>query len=559
ERLYLPIVPDRSTDPVSMVPLGGLGEVGMNCFALVCQGQALLVDCGVNFPEDDLGIDVIHPDFSWIAQSGVTLLGTFVTHGHEDHIGALPFLLSQFPSPVWGPAHALALAEHRLKEREVRRAVLHRVKPGESYTIGPFNVEPVRVSHSITEASALCIRTPAGTIVHSGDFKFDAEPSDGEVTDEARLSAIGDEGVALLLSDSTNIDRAGSSGSEGQVARALEPLIQEAQQRVVVALFSSNVQRLISIGQIAERCGRKICLLGRSLQLHVEVALATKRLVWPRGILIPAEQAAQFAPEKLLVLASGTQAEMGSALQRLASGEHQQLKLARGDTAILSSRTIPGNDRKVVRMIGDLLRQGVRVHSTFSNREIHASGHAAREEQRHMLELIRPRAFVPVHGTLHHLTRHAELAREVGVAQIEVVENGQVVTLTADGISLGKRVSVGRVSVGFGGSVLPKAVLTERLELARQGSVVFSVAFAGNGQQLGPAELSVRGVPGFENAVSVQTFATRIADGLPDQIKKWRKQRVDVRIELTRLVRRLVEQRTGVRPLVEVHLIESND
>jgi ribonuclease J len=365
--------------------------------------------------------------------------------------------------------------------------------------------------------------------------------------------------VALLLSDSTNIDRVGSSGSEGQVARALEPLICEAKQRVVVALFSSNVQRLISIGQIAERCGRKICLLGRSLQLHVEVALATKRLVWPRGILIPAEQAAQFPLEKLLVLASGTQAEMGSALQRLASAEHQQLKLEPGDTAILSSRTIPGNDRKVIRMIGDLLRQGVRVHSTFSNREIHASGHAAREEQRHLLELIRPRAFVPVHGTLHHLTRHAELAREVGVEQIEVVENGQVVTLAADGISLGKRVAVGRVSVGFGGSVLPKSVLNERMELARQGSVVFSMALAGNGQQLGAAELSVRGVPGFENAASIHTFAARIADGLPDQIKKWRKQRVDVRTELTRLVRRLVEQRTGVRALVEVHLIESND
>jgi ribonuclease J len=395
-----------------------------------------------------------------------------------------------------------------------------------------------------------------GTIVHSGDFKFDAEPSDGELTDEARLSALGDEGVALLLSDSTNIDRIGSSGSEGQVARALEPLIQEARQRVVVALFSSNVQRLISLGQIAERCGRKICLLGRSLQLHVEVALTTKRLVWPRGILIPAEQAAQFPPEKLLVLASGTQAEMGSALQRLASAEHQQLKLEPGDTAILSSRTIPGNDRKVVRLIGDLLRLGVRVHSTFSNREIHASGHAAREEQRRMLELVRPRAFVPVHGTLHHLTRHAELAREVGVEQVEVVENGQVVTLAADGISLGKRVSVGRVSVGFGGSVLPKAVLNERMDLARQGSVVFSVAFASNGQQLGKAELSVRGVPGFENTASSQTFAERIADGLPDQIKKWRKQRVDVRTELARLVRRLVEQRTGVRPLVTVHLLE---
>lgn len=552
----MPGVADHSAAPVNIVPLGGLGEVGMNCLALVCQGQALLVDCGVNFPEDDLGIDVIHPDFSWIAQSGVTLLGTFVTHGHEDHIGALPFLLSQFPGPVWGPAHALALAEHRLKEREVRRTVVHRVTPGESYTIGPFNVEPIRVSHSITEASALCIRTPAGIVLHSGDFKFDAEPSDGEVTDAARLSAIGDEGVALLLSDSTNIDRIGSSGSEGQVARALEPLIREAEQRVVVALFSSNVQRLISIGQIAETCDRKICLLGRSLQLHVEVALATKRLSWPRNILIAAEQAQQFPPEKLLVLASGTQAEMGSALQRLSSGEHQLLKLAPGDTAILSSRTIPGNDRKVVRMIGDLLRQGVRVHSTFNNREIHASGHAARDEQRRMMELIRPRAFVPVHGTLHHLTRHAELAREVGVEQIQVVENGQVVRLDADGISLGNKVPVGRVSVAFGGATLPKGVLTERMELARQGSVVFSVAFDANGRQLGSAELSVRGVPGFENTAATQTLAARLAEGLPDQIAKWRKQRVDVRTELSRLVRRHIEQRSGVRPLVTVHLME---
>jgi ribonuclease J len=293
------------------------------------------------------------------------------------------------------------------------------------------------------------------------------------------------------------------------------------------------------------------------LQLHVEVALTTKRLSWLRGMLVAPEQAAQFPPEKLLVLASGTQAETGSALQRLATGEHQQLKLAPGDTAILSSRMIPGNDRKVVRMIGDLLRRGVRVHSTFSNREIHASGHAARDEQRRMLELIRPRAFVPVHGTLHHLTRHAELGREVGVEQVLVVENGQTVKLDPDGISLGKPVTAGRVSIGFGGSVLPRSVLTERMELGRQGSVVFSVAFDAQGEQLGRAELAVQGVPGFENAAATQTFAARIADELPPLLEKWRKQRLDAHIELMRLVRRQIEQRSGVRPLVTVHLIEA--
>jgi ribonuclease J len=430
------------------------------------------------------------------------------------------------------------------------------VQCGESYSIGPFQVEPVRVSHSIAQATALRIQTPVGVVVHSGDFKFDPAPSDGEPTDETRLSAIGDEGVALLLSDSTNIDRMGSSGSEAAVAQALEPLIANAPERVVVSLFSSNVQRLISLGKIAEKVGRKICPLGRSLQLHTEVALELGLLSWPPGLLVAPEQAEQVPRDKLMVLASGTQAEPGSALQRLASGDHQHLKLQENDTVILSSRIIPGNDRKVVRMMGGLLRLGVHVHSTFSDPGIHTSGHGARDEQRRMLELVRPKSFVPVHGTLHHLTRHAELGRSVGVSDVQVIENGQVIRLGAEGLSLGPKVATGRVSAAFGGTILPPEILSERSEMARQGSAVFSVALRAKGKVAGPAQLSLRGIPGFEQVGSASTFANRIADGLDQEIARWRKQRLDVHDELVRLVRRHIERRSGVRPLVEVHVIE---
>ncbi len=414
-----------------IVALGGLGEIGMNCLALEQQEGIVLVDCGVTFPSTDLGMDVYHPRFDYLIARADRVLGAVITHGHEDHIGALPYLLGALDVPVYGPPHALELARARLAEHgfDLAELDLVTVHVGAPFEVGPFGFEPIRVTHSIADATALAIRTAAGVVIHTGDFKLDPSPPDGELTDELRLMELGEEGVRLLLSDSTNVDSPGTAGSERDVGDALGEIIARAKGRVVLGLFASNVQRLRLLGEIAQRTGRRICLLGRSVVNHVRAAEAVGRLRWPSDLQVAPDVAASMARERVLVIASGTQAERMSALTRLAAGTHPALRLDAGDTVILSSRIIPGNDRPVFDMMADLLRAGVELVTRITDRRVHASGHAHRDEQRRMIELTRPRAFLPLHGTLHHLMRHAELAREEGVAEVLVAENGEVVEL----------------------------------------------------------------------------------------------------------------------------------
>src|SRR5688572_29441481 len=301
----------------------------MNCLAVEQRDGIVIVDCGIGFPETDLGIDVIHPDFSWILERAGRVHGVFLTHGHEDHIGALPYLLNELDVPVWGPPHALGLVRRRLDEHDFAPGDvdLREAVAGTTYEVGPFAIEPVRVAHSIVEASALRLQTSAGIVVHTGDFNLDSDPPDGEPTDEARLRAIGDEGVALLLSDSTNVDIAERPGSERGVAEAVERIVERASGRVVIALFASNVQRLITFGEMAERLGRKLCLLGRSLEAHAGVARDIRRVSWRSDLVVSPEQTAKMPRERVLVLAGGTQAEHGSAMRRLSQGVHPALKL----------------------------------------------------------------------------------------------------------------------------------------------------------------------------------------------------------------------------------------
>jgi ribonuclease J len=281
-----------SADSLRMIPLGGLGEVGMNCMALEHDGQLLVIDCGTSFPSEDHGVDVVHPDLSWLFRNWARVVGVFLTHGHEDHIGALPYLLKGRTAPIYGPRHALKLVQRRFTEHGLDiSGELHVVECGTRTALGPFVVEPIRVSHSIVEATALAISCAAGTVVHSGDFKFDERPSDGEPTDETRLLELGEAGVDLLLSDSTNVDSSGVSASEADVADSLDAIVRDAPKRVFVALFASNVQRLISLGNIAQRRGRRICLLGRSLSVHGEVASELGHLRWPPELLLPPDRA----------------------------------------------------------------------------------------------------------------------------------------------------------------------------------------------------------------------------------------------------------------------------
>ena len=535
---------------VRLVPLGGLGLIGMNCLAIEQSDGIVVVDCGIGFSDGSLGIDVLHPDFGWLLDRADQVRGIFLTHGHEDHIGGLPYLLEELDVPVWGPAHALAMARRRLTEHEFTDSELdlRPVRAGDVTRVGSFEIEPVRVTHSIVEASALRIATAAGTILHTGDFNIDPDPPDGEPTDEARLGRIGDEGVALMLSDSTNSDVPERAGTERTVASAVETLVLGAPSLVVIAMFASNVQRLITFGDMAVRLGRKVVVLGRSLESQVAIATQLRRLAWPSNLMVSADGLASLPRERVLVLAGGTQAEPGSALRRLSIGQHPLLKLERGDTVLLSSRVIPGNERQVFEMQNDLLRLGVTLHTRVTAPGIHTSGHAAQKEQRRMLELVRPRCFLPVHGTLGHLQRHAELAREFGVREVEVVEDGIPIVCDGGTLATEARVQHGRIAVSLGGEELDDAILKERADLGRSGVVVVALTLARDGRGVAPPRVVARGVPAV-TATQVRVLEREIARSL----ESYREGRgLTLEDFVKRSARRKIDEFSGTRPLVEV-------
>lgn len=539
-----------------LVPLGGLGEVGMNCLALEQDDGIILIDCGVTFPSTDLGVDVFHPRFDYLNARSDRVLGIVLTHGHEDHIGGLPYLLSTLDVPVYGPPHAIELAKLRLLEHgfDAGEIDLIHTRVGRTFDIGSFNIEPIRVTHSIVDATALAIRTAAGMIVHTGDFKIDPTPPDGETTDEERFSALGDEGVRLLLSDSTNVDSPGTSTSEASVGRALATLIGGARARVIIGVFASNVQRLRLLGEIAVATGRRICLLGRSVGNHVRIAQALGRLNWPSDLLMPSEMVGAMPKERVLVIASGTQAERMSTLTRLGQGTHPALRLDEGDLVILSSRIIPGNDRPVFDMMADFLRLGVKLVTRVTDPGVHASGHAYRSEQLRMIELTRPRAFVPVHGTLHHLVRHADLARDAGVAEILVAENGETFDVTAGTVPVkGARVPVGRVAAANGDTISDE-VLRERAQLGRSGIVLVSVVLDRRSAVIGSPEIISRGVVDASFASALRQASSAAARAITEADPRIRNVDESLRDAVRLATRRAIETHTGRRPLVMVTL-----
>jgi ribonuclease J len=534
-----------------VLPLGGLGEVGMNCMALEQRGEILLVDCGVTFDERDLGIDVVHPDFSALETLGHRVVGLVVTHGHEDHIGAIPYLLRRHDVPVWAPRYALGLVRERLSEHEVlAHARLFETRPREAFEVGSFRVEPIRVTHSIADATALAIGTDAGTVVHTGDFKIDDAPPDGETFDAARLRELGDAGVELLFSDSTNIDSEGRTGGEAGVGETLERLVADAEGAVVVAMFASNVHRLRLLGDIARRTGRKIVLLGRGVGTHARVARATGYLPWPAELVWPDAQARELPRSKILGIATGSQGEERAALARLARGEHPALDLGPGDTVLYSARAIPGNEPDVHALLGLFLRRGVEVTTRFTERGVHVSGHAHRPEQKTMLELVRPKRFVPVHGTFHHLTRHAALARETGVPHVEVIENGQVLEVTRDGLSRRAPQRTGRIHV-WAGREVPEAVIRERAAMARDGMVSCVVSLSAAGA-VADVTLATRGLLAEGDAAELESVKAQVRRALTELRAPPDDQTAAEHARLA--VRRAFFKARGKKPVTIVHV-----
>lgn len=538
---------------VRLVALGGLGEVGMNCLALSQRDETILVDCGVLFGDRELGVDVIHPDFSALAALP-PLRGVALTHGHEDHIGALPYLLARHDVPVHGPAYALELVRERARDHEIlAHARLVETRPRTPYRIGSFEIEPVRVTHSMVDATSLAIRTDEGLVVHTGDFKIDETPPDDEHFDADRFRALGDEGVALLLSDSTNSDAEGPTGSEATVAPPIERIVRETTGAVVVSIFASNLHRMRLLGEIAARSGRRLVLLGRGVGTHARVGRALGRLPWPDALVWPEKRVGELPKEKVLAIATGAQGEPNAALARLSRGEVPGLDLGDGDAVVLSARAIPGNERDVVDRVDALARRGVRVCSRVTDRALHVSGHAHRPEQREMIRLVRPRAFVPVHGTRHHLERHAALAREEGVGEVQVLENGQRAALSGGRVTVEDRLASGRVHV-FAGRPITEGVLTARARLAEAGVLSVAVVLTGNAPSA--VKVSSRGVvaPELEGALHA-----RAEDEVRAALSgSHAREDADVEERARLAARRVATELTGAKPQTLVNLARAS-
>src|SRR5579871_1371518 len=507
-----------SEKKLQIIPLGGLGEFGMNCMAIRYGDDILVVDAGMMFPDTELmGVDIVTPDFTYLEQNAAHVRGLVLTHGHEDHIGGIPFLLSQVPIPVYGTAFTLALVERRLEEHELLDdAKLNTVKPGDKLTLGPFLIEFINVTHSIVSSVALAITTPLGVIIHTGDFKVDPTPTDNKLFDLHTLAEYGKRGVLLLLSDSTNVDRPGYTESERAVGPRLEDLFIRSQRRLVISCFSSSIHRLQQILDLASEYGRKVAFLGRSMLNTTETAHELGLLTIPNGVLLRPQDIMQIAPAKVVAVVSGTQGEPMSAMSRVAMDNHKSLSIEPGDTVALSARIIPGNEKGIYRMINHVARRGADVVYGTMNPPIHVSGHGSAEELRLVLNLVRPRFFVPVHGEYRQLARHAQLAQHLSHSGLEgtfILESGDTLEIDEKGARKGAQVPVGRVCIDSGtiDEVVHEFVIRDRRHLSEDGFVLPIVAISKQtGRSEGLPEIVSRGFMSMEESSSVLQEARQV-------------------------------------------------
>jgi ribonuclease J len=476
--------------------LGGVGEIGRNCAVVEYGGARLLIDCGLAFPDaDQPGVDIILPDFAWLSGEPERVIGVVLTHAHEDHMGALPYFLRDFDVPVYGTRLSLGMLAAKLEEHELAPSLVE-VNPGERVPLGPFTLEFFAMSHSIPDGVAVAVRTPAGTMLHTGDFKMDVTPIDGRTTDLGGLARLANEGIDLVLADSTNADMPGFIPSEAEVGRALADIFEQARRRIVVACFASHVHRMQQILDAASALGRKVALVGRSMLRNVRVAIDLGYLRVPAGLLIPLEELLGRPPEQTLVLCTGSQGEPFSALTLMAGRDHKWVRIEPGDTVVLSSSLIPGNEAAVYRTINDLARQGADVFHK-GNAKVHVSGHAAQGELSLLLATLRPRYFTPIHGEYRHLAQHARLAQATGIPpeRILVCEDGDTLEITDGTVRRGEQVPAGMVFVdGLGVGDVGDAVLRDRRKLGGEGFVhVVATIESQTGKVLAGPDIVTRG------------------------------------------------------------------
>ena len=464
---------DPKNSALRIIPLGGLGEFGKNMMVYEYEDTIILVDAGLMFPEEDMpGIDIVIPDISYLADSADKLQAIILTHGHEDHIGGLPFLLKEVHAPVYSAALTLGLVRNKLKEHKLQdQADLRVIDENSRLEIGPFSIEFIHLCHSIPDALAVALHTPVGTILHVSDFKFDPHPVDGRLTDEAKLKRLGEAGVRVLLSDSTNAETAGFTPSERDLEKTLDQIIGNAPGRVILATFASNISRVQQVINVATRHGRKVGVTGRSMIQNTHMATELGYLIPPPGGLMTPDKMNHLPPEQVVVICTGSQGEPTSALVRMSRGEYRHLHIGKGDTVIVSATPIPGNEKMIQRTLDNLFRLGADV---FYDElwDVHVSGHGSRKDLQKLIELVQPEYFIPIHGEYRQLVHHSRLAREAGIAEdhIFIIEDGQCMAVTADSVMPGDVINSGRVFVdGSGVGDIGAMVLRERRRLSRDG------------------------------------------------------------------------------------------
>jgi ribonuclease J len=532
-----------------IIPLGGLGEIGMNCMVYEYGDDAILVDCGMMFPDAaTLGVDVIVPDMSYVFENAAKFRAVFLTHGHEDHIGAIPFLVERTPLPVYGMPLALGFVRDKLEEFSIEDIELREMLPRDVVEAGCFRVEAIRVTHSIVDAIGFAITTPAGTIIHTGDFKIDHTPVDAKPTDLATFARYGEQGVLALLSDSTNALVPGHGPSEKTVGGGLDRVFANAKGRIIVTTFASHIHRVQQILDLARKHRRKVLLAGRSLVDNTETAEQLGYLRFPRETRA---SSADLPPRDLVILTTGTQGEPSSALSRMAIGEHRQVQIEEGDVVVISARTIPGNERAVSHVIDNLYRRGAEV-ITGEQQDTHVSGHACQEELKLMLNMTRPKFFIPIHGTLRHLIHHARLAESVGVARGTVITNGQVAEIDGGTIRvLDDRVQQGKVFIDAEAEEVPEVVVRDRQHLAEDGFVIVVVAIDSNGRLVRDPELITRGLVHVDASQDVLDevrglLIGMVAESPPDELRD-----SDILQEKMRaLLKRYFRKNMGRRPMI---------
>lgn len=549
-----------SDKKLQIVPLGGLGEFGMNMMCIRYGDDIIVIDSGMMFPEDELlGVDIVTPDLTYLKENREFVRGLLLTHGHEDHIGAVAFFLSEFDVPVYGTPFTLSLVERRLEEYDVQHPDLRPQRPKDRVTIGPFEVELIHVTHSIVSAVALAITTPVGVVIHTGDFKVDPTPIDNDLFDLHTLAEYGKRGVLLLLSDSTNADRPGYSDSERAVRPRLEDLFHRAESRLFVACFSSSIHRLQVILNLSQENGRKVALVGRSMNSVVEIAHRHGLLTIPDGILIRPQDVATTKRSKVTVLISGTQGEPMSALSRVAVNNHKHISVDEGDMVVLSSRIIPGNEKTIFRMVDHLSRRGADVIYGSMNPPLHVSGHGSMEELRLVLNLVRPKYFVPIHGEYRQLSKHARLAehlRPLGLQETFVLETGDVLEFDELGARHAGRVTVGRVCIDSGavGEIVGDMVIRDRKVIAEDGIVIPIIAINKHTGGIESTELVSRGF-GLDHdpvfMMNARQAVERTLEASSDEEKSdWGVVKEKIRADLKRFINREAQRRPLIMPVI---------